>query len=268
MEQWRLIPYGKNDAFCNMAIDEAIACCVNDGLSPPTLRFYGWLLPSVSIGAFQGSNCIDHQWCAQRGVAVVRRPTGGRAVVHDDELTYSFTANLDNGFFTKSVLNNHKMVNSVFYRALRRLGLEVDFTEGRLDRRGLLSKSLCFASTSYGEVSAGGKKVIGAAQRRYANGFIEQGSMPLSVDRELVAGALRVNDTLPSDCKERSEDILAGLTAISDSVEISNIIDTVRDCFEESFGVTLNPAALTPQEDRLTQQLLLKYRSEGWTHRR
>ncbi|MBF0317058.1 MAG: lipoate--protein ligase family protein [Nitrospirae bacterium] len=241
-----------------MAVDDAVACCVNDNLSPPTLRFYGWLLPSVSIGAFQGIDSIDLQWCTRRAVDVVRRPTGGRAVVHDDELTYSFTANFENGF-TKSVLNNHKMVNAVFYRSLRQLGLDVDFTEGRLNRSGLLLNALCFAATSYGEVSAGGKKVIGAAQRRYANGFLEQGSIPLSVDRELIAGALKVNDT---------RDILAGLTQLSDDIDISGIIDTVVGCFEESFGVTLRPAALTPEEDRLVQQLLLKYRSEQWTRRR
>ncbi|MBF0608301.1 MAG: biotin/lipoate A/B protein ligase family protein [Candidatus Magnetobacterium sp. LHC-1] len=258
MKHWRLIPHDNRDAFCNMAVDEAIACCVNDNISPPTLRFYGWSLPSVSIGAFQDIDGIDHQWCAQRGVDVVRRPTGGRAVVHGDELTYSFTANFENGF-TKSVLNNHKMVNAVFYRSLQRLGLAVDFTEGRLDRRGLLLSALCFAATSYGEVSAGGKKVIGAAQRRYANSFLEQGSIPLSVDRELVAGALRANDT---------RDVLTGLRELSSSIDILGMIDMVRVCFEESFGVTLRADSLTPEEDRLAGELLLKYRSEKWTHRR
>ncbi|MBF0344410.1 MAG: lipoate--protein ligase family protein [Nitrospirae bacterium] len=258
MKRWRLISYSTYDAFYNMAIDEAVATCVSDGISPPTLRFYGWSLPSVSIGAFQRVDCVDHRWCALNGVAVVRRPTGGRAVVHNNELTYCFASNFSNGF-TKSVLNNYKIVNAVFHKSLRRLGLEVDFIEGRLNRQGLLLSSLCFAATSYGEVSAFGKKVIGAAQKRLANGFIEQGSIPLSVDRELVSKTLKVDET---------QDVLVGLLELSGKVNLSELTQTIRDNFEESFGITFDPSGLTPEEDLLVQQFLLKYQGYEWTHRR
>ena len=101
---WRLINSGTGSASYNMALDEAIAISVRKGGSPPTLRLYSWDMPSVTLGCFQKIRDIDIEYCRDASIPVVRRPTGGRAILHNKELTYSFSAKTDNDFFFKGHL--------------------------------------------------------------------------------------------------------------------------------------------------------------------
>ncbi|HYA14410.1 MAG TPA: hypothetical protein VEF33_08745, partial [Syntrophales bacterium] len=103
-----------------MALDEAIACSVRQGGSPATLRFFGWLKPSVSLGAFQKISDIDTRWCADHNVPIVRRPTGGRGILHNDELTYSFSAR-DDGLFSTGLLDAYRKISSAFALGMRKI---------------------------------------------------------------------------------------------------------------------------------------------------
>jgi lipoate-protein ligase A len=98
-DRWRFIDTGLCTASYNMALDEAIATAVKRGNSPPTLRLYGWDRPSVSVGYFQNVCDIDSDYCIKKGIPIVRRPTGGRAILHDGEITYSFSVKTDTGVF-------------------------------------------------------------------------------------------------------------------------------------------------------------------------
>src|SRR5271157_5226509 len=94
--RWRFIPYAENDAFMNMAIDESVSARVGSGQSPPTIRFYGWKPRAISIGYFQSlEREVDLDNCKTAGVDIVRRRTGGGAVFHDSEITYSIIARED-----------------------------------------------------------------------------------------------------------------------------------------------------------------------------
>jgi lipoate-protein ligase A len=192
MTSWRLIDSGPCDAPYNMALDEAIAAAVRNGHSPPTLRFYGWCQPSVSLGAFQKITDIDTGYCAANDVQVVRRPTGGRGILHGEELTYSFSAK-NEGLFSQGLLDAYRKISAAFSLGLQRLGLSVKM-ENRRGRRSNLERSpLCFQSTSYGEITINGKKLIGSAQKRWGDGFLQQGSMPYTVDFTALAAVFKNN---------------------------------------------------------------------------
>ncbi|MBF0521057.1 MAG: octanoyltransferase, partial [Nitrospirae bacterium] len=150
-DHWRLITYSTNSAGFNMALDEAIAESVVAGFVPPTLRFYGWIHPSITIGAFQKVSDINLTRCNELEIPVVRRPTGGRAILHGNELTYSFSSvagkDAPSVPFTDSLLNNYKLISSAFLRAVRNLGIDAVLSQRRLNRRTLSSGNpLCFAS--------------------------------------------------------------------------------------------------------------------------
>ncbi|HEB01824.1 MAG TPA: lipoate--protein ligase family protein, partial [Nitrospirae bacterium] len=172
----------------NMALDEALLDSACKGESPPTLRLYGWSEPAVSIGRHQRASDVDLAFCRERSIPVVRRPTGGRAILHGLELTYSFSAHLPLPGFGRSVLDSYGTLSRAFMHAFRSLGLAA--LNGSRRKKGPGpdgANPLCFASASYGEISIGGKKIIGSAQRRCPYGFLQQGSIPLALDRETMS---------------------------------------------------------------------------------
>ena len=113
-ETWRFIDSGPCGAAYNMAFDEAIAVTVRNGRAHPTLRLYGWDLPSVTIGYFQKIGDIDTAYCFRNNIPVIRRPTGGRAILHGNEITYSFSAKTRTGLFSKSLLDSYKTISRAF----------------------------------------------------------------------------------------------------------------------------------------------------------
>src|SRR5208337_2023965 len=151
MTSWRFIESGPCAAAYNMALDEAIAAAVRNGDSPPTLRLYGWLEPSVSLGAFQKITDIDTSYCAAHALHVVRRPTGGRGILHGEELTYSFSAR-NEGLFSQGLLDAYRKISTAFSLGLQRLGLYVEMKTRRERGSNFERSPLCFQSTSYGEL--------------------------------------------------------------------------------------------------------------------
>lgn len=128
---WRLINSGPGSASYNMALDEAIAISVRKGSSPPALRLYSWDRPSVTLGCFQKIREIDTEYCRDASIPIVRRPTGGRAILHNKELTYSFSVKTDNALFSKGIFDSYEKISAAFYLALKKLGFspEVNMKE-------------------------------------------------------------------------------------------------------------------------------------------
>lgn len=180
---WRLLDTGAEEPDFNMALDIALLESVLKGESPPVLRFYAWSRPSVSLGYFQSLRELSLETCHVLDIPVVRRPTGGRALLHGKELTYSF-GSLYSGPFKASLYDTYRVISLCFVDALRRLGLPVKMEERKKVRYG--HNPLCFLSTSYGEVMLEGQKIMGSAQRRFRKGFLQQGSMPYYVERDLI----------------------------------------------------------------------------------
>lgn len=256
MTAWRYIDSGACDAAYSMALDEAIAAAVRKGDSPPTLRFYGWLLPSVSIGAFQNIVDINTSYCSEHDIQVVRRPTGGRGILHGEELTYSFSAG-NEGLFSQGLLESYRHISSAFSLALQKMGLTVRMKDRR-EKRSILARSpLCFQSTSYGELTINGAKLLGSAQKRWDNGFLQQGSIPFTVDYAMLASIFK--NIVPSPD-------FAGLKDIVHYFDCEEFKKYLVESFEAFFGISLLQAPLSGQEVEQAHILCTeKYRNPLWT---
>ncbi|MFN3480459.1 MAG: biotin/lipoate A/B protein ligase family protein [Thermodesulfovibrionales bacterium] len=244
MKVWRLIDSGEGDAFFNMALDEAIATFVINGTAPPTLRFYGWEVPSVSLGHFQKIDDINLNYCSENNLPVVRRPTGGRAILHGDELTYSFSARNEDGF-SGGLMESYSLIGNAFLEALRMLGLDAEMMQRRQKGSILTRSPLCFNSTSIGEISLRGIKLIGSAQRRWKGGFLQQGSIPYSIDLEKTKGIFRV---MPESIS------LRGIGSFI-NIDMGSIKKAILKAFEKTFNINLVLSCLSRDEIFLAERL-------------
>ena len=151
MKIWRLIPYQMANAAMNMAIDEAILKAIEKGESPPTARFYGWIRPSVSLGFSQKPDSVNLDECKRLGVPVVSRITGGRAVLHHQELTYSIASTLDYDLFSGSLKDSFIKIHRSLFKALEKLRIPLDQMANDKSKSGTNSAN-CFAFILHGSL--------------------------------------------------------------------------------------------------------------------
>jgi lipoate-protein ligase A len=263
--KWRLIDSGRCDAAYNMALDEAIAISVRNGKSPPILRIYGWECPSVSLGSFQNIDDIDIKYCSENKIAVVRRPTGGRGILHGDELTYSFCA-LNEGEFSGGLLETYRKLSSAFQTALEAAGLKVSIKTRRESGRNLARSPLCFKSTSFGELSFNGKKLIGSAQKRWHDGFLQQGSIPYSVDYEKLIAVFKQYSITSEPPSFRTNHEIIGLRKLIAKFDPKSFKEAIRLSFERVFNITLADSLPFRQEYETALVLMKeKYLNPLWT---
>ncbi len=260
---WRLIDSGPCEAAFNMALDEAIAISVREGSAAPTLRFYTWQKPSITIGCFQSIEEVNIEYCENADIPIVRRPTGGRAILHGYDLTYSFSSQNIPPFFSEGLLQTYSHLSRAFFNALTSLGIKVEMKSRKEKGRVLVGSPLCFQSVSYGEITLDGKKLIGSAQKRWREGFLQQGSIQLYLKPEKMIQVF-------ADAKE--ENVRASMTGIlhhSPETSEQQIKKAIILAFEKYFNVKLLPSDPTSQEMELAQKLIeQKYRSRDWTFSR
>ena len=260
--EWRLIDSGPCDAFYNMALDEALATEVRKGAAPPTLRLYGWDRPSLTLGCFQETADINIEYCRSHNIPIVRRPTGGRAILHGDELTYSFSAKTDSGPFSHGLLDSYRRISTAFSMALKKIGVSAESKKKREKDRVLGRSPLCFQSSSYGELLLENKKLVGSAQKRWSDGLLQQGSIPyLSHDEEL-KGIFGAEKTVSlTNCMKALRDALPLL-------DEEGFRKAVVSSFEEAFGVRLLLSAPSQEESLLAGELQRrKYLQTDWNFR-
>jgi lipoate-protein ligase A len=259
---WRLIDSGPCSASHNMAIDEAIATLVRKDCLPPALRLYGWDRPSVSLGCFQRASDIDVGYCEAEDIPVVRRPTGGRAILHDDELTYSFSAGTDRGPFSKGLLDSYKKISAALHLALKKVGVSAESKSQREKGRVLAGSPLCFQSSSYGEILICNKKVVGSAQKRWDDGLLQQGSIPYSYDGE------RVRRIFGEGRYTALRECAVGLKEVLPHLDDAKFREIISASFEEAFGISLVPAHPSQEESALALELeRKKYLLARWNFR-
>ena len=187
---WRLLDSGPNIGACNMAVDEELLAHAQAGEAVPVLRFYGWNPPAVSLGRFQHmESAVNADACKRHGFDIVRRITGGRAVLHHQELTYSITARIDNPLFPSTVLGTYKIIATGLLAGLQNLGIPAEMVS-RAGRHAALVKKkakdpACFSSPSWYEILVNGKKIIGSAQRRMRGAFLQHGSILIDYNSRL-----------------------------------------------------------------------------------
>lgn len=267
---WRLLNTGSADGATNMAIDEAILTAVAGGKSPPTLRFFAWEPPCLSIGYNQAADEVDITRCRQAGVDVVRRPTGGRAILHTDELTYSIVAPQDEPRVAGGVLESYRRLSAGLVRGLRLLGVDVAQAGAGYGQDADVSAA-CFDASSAYEITAGGKKLVGSAQVRRKEAVLQHGTLPLQGDITRICHYLAVSS------EERREELCRDLQTRATSLELSlgrvvpfaQVVEALVKGFSEALKLHLEPGELSQHELVLVQHLRQeKYTAEAWNFRK
>ena len=257
MQFIRIITHGPHHAFFNMALDEAISEAVRQNLFPPTLRLYQWSRPSVTIGYFQRISEININYCNKKEYPVVRRATGGRAILHDMELTYSFSASKKSSLFNGSLLENYTVISNALVRCLNMIGINarVSFVKkGSGSRRN----SACFKSVSYGEVTVDGRKVIGSAQKRYHDGFLQQGSIMLHFHARDLCSVLNENN-------EEDFNEVGSICNIGKEITFGDLKNPLKEAFEKELRVKLISDGPSKFELTLAKELEeKKYSTPEW----
>ncbi len=273
LRYWRLLTTGFSNAFENMAVDEAVLEACRQGQSPPTIRFYGWEPHAVSLGYSQRvEDTVNIQVCERFGIDVVRRATGGRAVLHDKELTYSLISPLDNPLFPMNILGTYKRISSCLIAGFKRLGIIAQLVTSSSGRKGLFekrSKSSCFLSPSWYEIVVGCRKICGSAQRRVDGAFLQHGSILLGFD------AGKLSETLVFEGLERGyvmNHLETNITSVNDQLceemEFLELQEIFIGGFEEGLGIDLKNGGLSLQEERLREHYLRNcYLDPGWNLR-
>jgi len=181
---WRLILSGYLSGAMNMALDDALLQAVANGRSLPVLRLYRWRPAALTLGYAQTLAAgIDLASCRAAGVDIVRRPTGGRAVLHDHEVTYAVIAPAGPPF-ERSIAGSYRVIAEILREALDRCGLAAELVAGQ--PRGELGRAICFTAPAQHELLIAGCKVAGSAQKRRGAAFLQHGSLPLTLDLSLL----------------------------------------------------------------------------------
>ncbi|MBN2057161.1 lipoate--protein ligase family protein [bacterium] len=181
MTRWELIEYSSHDPAYNMAFDEALFNSGETGFPATVVRLYGWSPPALSLGRHQPAPGM----LPPAPVRVVRRITGGQAVFHDRELTYSVTFPRASGVLAGSLLDSYHLIADTLVRALRATGVDAVPSAPPLLRSRLDAQASCFAATGAFEIVAHGKKLVGSAQRRGRTIALQHGSILFDMDETL-----------------------------------------------------------------------------------
>ena len=272
---WRIINSGISAAATNMAIDEAIVLAHSAGKVPPTIRFYGWQPAAVSLGYFQRAMSeIDIDRCAERNIDVVRRLTGGRAVLHDAELTYSIVVQEDYPLIPPTITASYRYFSNGLLAGLEALGIQAKMTvpiAAYGQRKKHPTSAACFDAPSHYEVTVEGKKLIGSAQVRKNGVILQHGSVLLKFSAEQFVDLLR----LPSAEKreETTQMLKSRATSVEEALgrEVSwqEVYEPMPAAFASALGLTLEPGELTAQEQVSSVELATtKYSQDSWNRLR
>ncbi|MDD5564834.1 MAG: biotin/lipoate A/B protein ligase family protein [Thermoanaerobaculaceae bacterium] len=241
---WRLIVEGAQRGAWNMAVDEALVEAVDGGRSEPVLRLYRWSPPCLSLGFSQPYEVADAGFCAARGVAVVRRPTGGRAVLHHLELTYAVAAPLGRGPFTHDLQAAYQTICRALVAGLRTVGVPAQLSGTPADGMIKPTRAIpCFVGPAAGEVVAAGRKLVGSAMRRVGDAILQHGSILEGWDGALQAGCLGLAD----DSSLRSAVVTVGDLAAG-ALAAGRLEAAIAAGVGSALGVALAPSALTSAE--------------------
>ncbi len=241
----------------NMAIDRAVMESVGDGHAPPTLRFYQWQPAAISLGKGQPAAVADHERCAADGVDVVRRPTGGWAIFHTDELTYSVAAHAEEPVVAGPLLEAYKHLSAGLIAGLRHLGLDAMLAPPlqSSEKSGLMA---CFEVPYNNEITVNGLKLMGSAQARSQRRLLQHGSLPLSGDVGRAAQYLVFPDE--SARLALAERLRAHATTASAAagrpITYEEAADAMLRGFTDALHLTFAPGDLTESELRRAAELV------------
>jgi lipoate-protein ligase A len=243
---WRLIADGDLPGARNMARDVAILEAVSAGEGSPTLRLYGWKPPCLTLGRHQGLEAADLAFCRREGIDVVRRPTGGRALLHHLELTYSVVAPLGTAPLPRPLQDAYRTICRALVRAMHLLGVTAELTGGEvnLELPGPRTTIPCFEAPAGGEVVVNGRKLVGSAMRAHGGAILQHGAIVLDWDGRLQAGSMGLADD--SGLRPHITTLRDELGRLPGRSEVSEAVVAATG---EILGIVFEPGSLTAEEE-------------------
>jgi lipoate-protein ligase A len=269
LSKWRLLITEATDGAMNMAIDEAILSSVASGESSPTLRFFDWRPPCLSLGHAQHVEDVDLDRLKMLGYGLVRRPTGGKAILHIDEITYSVVTRQDDPRVEGGIVESYRRLSEGLMR-----GLELMDVLGRNDKTYLTAenakedkeKPICFEIPSNYEITVIGKKLIGSAQARKQGMVLQHGSLPLTGDIARICDVLKFEN---DEAREKVKDRLRGRAitledALMRAVPYQTAAQALAQGFTEKLNLELVEGELTEKEMAEAKEIGEKKYQKVW----
>ncbi|MFH0897597.1 MAG: biotin/lipoate A/B protein ligase family protein [Candidatus Bathyarchaeota archaeon] len=255
VEQWRIMGLDVNDAYMNMAIDEAICRLRTQGKAPNTIRLYRWKPSAVSIGYFQVlEQEVDVEACKRLGMDVIRRMTGGGAVYHsyEGEITYSVIVNQDNPKIPRDILKSYELICNGIVAAMDNLGIKANFRQ-------------------INDIDVNGKKISGNAQTRRWNVVLQHGTILLDTDLKTMFTVLKVSKEKISDkfIKSAEERVTTIRRELGRKVTFKEVAEALKISFQKVFEIEVIEGRLNNAEKDLASRLRKeKYRTPEWIYKR
>jgi len=247
---WRLlIDDGPAEGAWNMALDRAVQLARDAGESPATLRLYTWKRPTVSLGRFQSADGVDLEFCAEQGIDAVRRFTGGRGVLHDDEITYSIVASTADGI-PRGVSASYRALCAALVESYRALGVAAELTPRP---RGSSASAACYLHATQADLSLGAAKLSGSAQVWHGQTVLQHGSFVLTRDVGREARAFRLGADDEARLAAETSTLADALGARPTTAEV---VDAVARGVRAGLGVELAPTEPTALETETALRLL------------
>lgn len=240
---WQFINSGLNSGAFNMQFDIGLAEKLQRREILPTLRMYGWKPWAISLGYNQSEHDINENKCSEFGFDIVRRPTGGRAILHANEITYSVVMFADG----KSVTEVYSKISRSLVKALQKICPEVSYETSQPNFQSLYKRQEsipCFSASARYEIQINGRKLVGSAQRRYSTDnlpdvVLQHGSILLGTEHKLLAEVLNlenknVKDKILEDIEQKTIDLS---TALGRTVTFNETAEVIRSGFEETMNI-------------------------------
>lgn len=257
-------------------MDEALLHWHSEGLIPPVIRFYEWNPATLSIGYFQrAKQDIDFEQIHKLDLGFVRRPTGGRAVLHEHELTYSVIVTEDYPEMPKTVTEAYRVISEGLLKGFQNLGLEAYFSiPDTEEKRDLLKKpksAVCFDAPSWYELVVEGKKVAGSAQTRQEGVILQHGAILIDLDEEKLISLF--NFSSDRDRERMQKHLPQKAVAINQlanrTVDVEDCIEAFYKGFQEALDIELVPYELTEEQQSFVENLAkTRYESDEWNFRK
>ncbi|WP_431029840.1 lipoate--protein ligase family protein [Lysinibacillus sp. LZ02] len=276
MKQWYFINSGPCRPSFNMALDEALLNWHSEKLIPPVIRFYEWNPATLSIGYFQRVHKdIEMDEVHRQGLGFVRRPTGGRAVLHEHELTYSIIVEEDYPNMPKTVTEAYRVLSEGILGGFKNLGLDAYFSvpdtkEKQQDLKNPKS-AVCFDAPSWYELVVEGKKVAGSAQTRQKGVILQHGAILLDLDEEKLLSVFKFSsEAIREKMRVKLPEKAVAINGLVDKpFTVEQCIVAFKQGFQDALEIELIPYELTPEQLAYVEQLEKeKYANDEWNFRK
>jgi len=255
IEKWRLLLHPPSRGSWNMAVDDALLemTIQHDGL--PILRCYAWEPPCFSLGYAQSASVVDTHRIQQLGWDVVRRPTGGQAILHTDELTYAVIGRQELPLLQGSVLESYQKIAGILLTMLNKLGIQAESLPAAV--LPATQGPVCFEVPSHYEITYQGKKIFGSAQARRKRGVLQHGALPLYGDITRITHALYFDNDAAREAAAKK--VLERATTVEQilgrRVTWEEAVAAMVSAFQEKLGIEFEQSQLTKEEYDLAQVL-------------